>query len=94
MKKYKKTGIAALALMCMWGILYPELYLHPEVVRAVAQDGSTVCADSPSEYVRFLDAGSEEIIVRWKFVECMEQYFHSDEKGQEAVTEGTRNDCR
>lgn len=94
MKKYKKTGIAALTFMCMWGILYPELYLHPEVVRAVTQDGSTVCTDSPSEYVRFLDAGSEDIIVRWKFVECLEQYLHPEGEEQETVTEGTQDDCR
>lgn len=78
MKKYAKVGMAVCVLMSMWGILYPELYLNPEVIRVVAQDGTTVCADSPSAYVGFLDANEGEITVRWKFMECLEQYLHAE----------------
>lgn len=88
MKNYARIGMAAAALMSVWGILYPEMYLHPDVIRTVSEDGSAVCQDSPSAYARFLDADSTEITVRWKLAECLEQYLGKDAAGQERAADG------
>lgn len=74
-----RTAAAAVFALAWWGVLYPELFFTESVFeQIIVSDGREVVSEQ-ADYRDILGASGDEIVVKSRLLEWLEQHFHTEQ---------------